>query len=184
MKGMIRVFSMIGLITLHVAGITVLSSGQLAPVVLITAAIVWTTLLGFPAVLWPLLTTLIISDSLLFGGVQLPSIYLVLVAYAVSFFMKRTLVGEANGLSFLLLALSAGVAAPGYLVFAWLVDRVVPFSASSVSVVTPFLWDASFWVIGLNMVCGVACYLILTPVLVWCERMIRVLSQDAAFSIK
>jgi hypothetical protein len=109
-----RILNMAGIILLHLALIPLLFPFASVPIVLVVVSVLWTALLGFPSVLPPLLTVIIICDSILFGSVQFSSLYFIGVSYSVSFFMKRTLLGEQSGLGFFVLALFAGIATVGY----------------------------------------------------------------------
>lgn len=166
-----RLASIASIILLHVALVPVFFSGVATPVTLVVAAVVWTALLGFPAVLFPLISVIVVSDSILFGAFQFTSLYFILVAYSVSFFMKRTLLGERSGVGFLVLALFAAGATGGYIVFHQLVVRGLGLGFSLAK-------------IGADILLALCLFVLLVPWLRWFESVIRTLRQDTLFAIK
>lgn len=166
-----RIASIAGVVLLHTAFIPMLFSSVSVPVTLVVAAVIWTAFLGFPAVLFPLLTVVIICDSILFGSVQFTSLYFIGASYSVSFFMKRTLLGERSGLGFIVLAVFAGGAAIGYPVFDWLLVGS-PKERLDLTGMFPSFFLTLFL------------FALLVPVLRWFESVIRTLRQEAQFSLK
>ena len=166
-----RIASLFGIVVLHVTFMPLLFSSVFNPITLIVVAVVWTALLGFPAVLFLLVSVIIICDSILFGSMQFTSLYFVLVSYSVSFFMKRTLLGERSVFGFFILAFFAGGATIGYPLFEELVTGASIRSFSFVSA-------------GLHFFLALLLFFILVPILRWVESIIRTLRQEAQFSIK
>jgi len=166
-----RIMSIFGIVVLHVTFVPVLFPSVSTPITLIVAAVVWTALLGFPAVLSPLISVMVICDSILFGSIQFTSLYFILVSYSVSFFMKRTLLGERSALGSFILALFAGGATVGYPLFEGLLVGVS---------VTSF----SFTNVWLHFFLALLLFFILVPILKWFESIIRTLRQESQFSIK
>ncbi len=171
MSTWIRILSVLSVVVIHVSLIPVFFPGVLAPVTLVVVAVAWTAILGFPAVLFPLISTVVICEGILFGSIQFSSLYYIVVAYSVSFFMKRTLLGERSGLGYFILALFAGVSTSGYVLFDWLRQGVWNESLSLSSMLTDF-------------VLAMIVFIVLVPVLKWFESVIRTLRQDSQFSIK
>lgn len=167
----VRCLSVFSVVVLHIAIVPVFFLGVSTPITLVVVAVVWTALLGFPAVLFPLLSVVVICDSILFGAFQFASLYFVLVAYAVSFFMRRTLLGERSGLGFFILAIFAGGAAGGYVFLNQLLIGITKESY-------PFgdMLSDSFLAFTL--------FFLLAPLLRWFELVIRTLRQEAQFAIK
>ncbi len=171
MSTWVRFVSIFSVVVLHIAIVPVFFSGVSTPIALVVVAVVWTALLGFPAVLLPLLSVVVICDSILFGSIQFASLYFVLVAYAVSFFMKRTLLGERSALGFFILAIFAGGAAGGYVFFNQLVIGITKESYP-------------FWSMLSDSLLAFALFFLLAPLLRWFESVIRTLRQEAQFAIK
>ncbi len=177
----IRIGSVVCVLALHLSFISLVPLGIIVPVVPIAATVIWTFLFGFPRVLWPVCFMIVVSDSVLFGAVRFISVYFVLVAYVVSFFMKRTLVGDRDRMSSFLLSLFAGAAGGGYVFFIWLLG----YSMSNLSD-----WSrVSFWsmfvgTIGLNACLTMLSYILLFPVLQWFENTIRAFRWDGSFVVK
>lgn len=96
-----------------------ISFGALAPVTLIAATLVFTTLLGFPGALPYIVVMIMIVDSILFGMVRYTSIFFIGIAYATSFSLKRTLLGDQSTLGVLILSFLSGVISIGYSSFLW-----------------------------------------------------------------
>lgn len=113
----IRLFVLSLLIALHLSVVQIFSSSDVPPVILINSALVWTLLLGFPRSLLPLSFLVIATQSILFGSIELFSLYFVLVAYVTSFMMKRTLIGNGTWLNFLVLACFSMIGSIGFSVF-------------------------------------------------------------------
>ena len=166
-----RILNMIGIILLHLALIPLLFPSVSVPIVLVVVSVLWTALLGFPSVLPPLLIVVIICDSILFGSVQFSSLYFIGVSYSVSFFMKRTLLGEQSSLGFFVLALFAGIATVGYSFFDWLLNSGAAENLTLSNIFPDFL-SALFL------------FVVLLPILRWFESVIRTLKQEAQFSLK
>ncbi len=166
-----RILNMAGIILLHLALIPLLFPSVSVPIVLVVVSVLWTALLGFPSVLPPLLTVIIICDSILFGSVQFSSLYFIGVSYSVSFFMKRTLLGEQSGLGFFVLALFAGIATVGYFFFDWILNKGAVESLTPSNIFPDFLL-------------ALLLFAVLLPVLRWFESVIRTLRQEARFSVK
>lgn len=171
MSTWIRIASIASVVLLHIVLMPTLFPSISVPIALVTTSVVWTALLGFPAVLPPLLTAIIICDSILFGSVQFGSLYFVGVSYSVSFFMKRTLLGERSGLGSAVLAIFTGGAVIGYPIFAWLSTGMPTENPIPANMLSDFFLAIFF-------------FIVLIPVLRWFESMIRTLRQDAQFSIK
>ena len=77
----IRLGTLLILVALHLSSVPVLAFVSVPPSVLIASAIAWTVLLGFPAVLIPLFALILLTDSVLFGGVEMLSVYYIGIAY-------------------------------------------------------------------------------------------------------
>lgn len=181
----IRFFTIIVLIALHIGFVSVASFGMLAPVVLIDTAVAWTMILGFPGVLLPLCSILFITDNVLFGSVMPHSIYFIMVAYAVSFFTKRTILGDRSGFGILLLSLLSGVFAVGYSIFVWLLAVGKHFFTHTQPESMVTYWSMTFQSVTLSFVVTCFFYGILSMVLERIERGIRILrQQDTQYSIK
>lgn len=173
----IRLSTLIFLVALHLSSVQILSSVSVPPVILIASSIAWTVLLGFPGVLVPLFILILMSDAVLFGGIEMISVYYIGVAYATIFIMKRTLVGDKTSLSFLILVLFSGVASACWPVFVWVFDMLVPTGSINIE-------PLSFGGFFSSGIIGCAAYLIVFAFLNRSERMIRDIRQDAQFSVK
>lgn len=172
----IHIGSIACVLALHLSFVSLVPiGGIIVPVVPIAATVIWTFLFGFPRVLWPVCFVIVVSDSILFGAVRFTSVYFVLVAYAVSFFMKRTLVGDRDKMSSFLLSLFAGAAGGGYVFFIWLLGYGMPNVSS---------WSMFVGTIGLNACLTMFSYMLLLPVLQWFENTTRSLRWDGSFVVK
>ncbi len=173
----IRLGTLLILVALHLSSVPVLAFVSVPPSVLIASAIAWTVLLGFPAVLIPLFALILLTDSVLFGGVEMLSVYYIGIAYATIFIMKRTLVGDKTGLSFFMLTLFSGVASACWPVFVWVSDLLIPMESVNME-------PLSVGSLLLGGIIGCVVYPIVFALLSRSERMIREIRQDAQFSVK
>lgn len=173
----IRLATLLILVALHLSSVQILTLVSVPPSVLIASAIAWTVLLGFPAVLIPLFALIVLADSVLFGGIEMLSVYYIGIAYATIFIMKRTLVGDKTGLSFFVLTLFSGVASAGFPIFVWVSDLLIPMEGIDME-------PLSLGGLLLSGIIGCAVYPIVFALLSRSERMIREIRQDAQFSVK
>lgn len=173
----IRVGTLLILAALQLSSMQILASASVPPSVLIASAIAWTVLLGFPAVLIPLFALILVTDGVLFGGVEPLSAYYIGIAYTTIFIMKRTLVGDRTSLSFLMLTLFSGAASACWPVFVWVSDLLIPMESVNME-------PMSVGSLLLGGIIGCTVYPIVFALLSRSERMIREIRQDAQFSVK
>ena len=86
------------LLTTQISFLDVLFPDFLVPLLILSAAVVWTVSLGFRQALGYLVPLLISYELLASGDIRLLSIYVVLLAYGTSFLSRRMLI-ENSGLA-------------------------------------------------------------------------------------
>lgn len=175
----IRLIAISVLTALHFSIVQVFSSMDVPPAVLIGGAIVWTVLLGFPRSLYQLFFLILVSESILFGKIEFFSVYFVLVAYTTSFIMKRTLVGDRTGLSFLILACFSMLANIGFVFFEEIL-YVLGHGGALSSVFQIFFLKTTYRA-GLV---GFFVYPVVFFILNSCEKMIRNIRQATQFTVR
>lgn len=89
---LVKLFVFLLLLLAEHAVLSILVPDLGAPLVIISAAIAWTLLRGFPESLWFLIPLILASDIFIDGRLDYTSAFLVLVAYGVSFISKRFVV--------------------------------------------------------------------------------------------
>lgn len=173
----VRFGAILLLVALHLSSIQIFTSASLPPVVLIASAVAWTALMGFPGVLLPLIFLVIATDSILFGQIVGVSVYILMVAYATVFVMKRTLLGDRTNVSFWILMIFSGLMSAGWSLFILAIELI----GGKMDTVWLVVSGKTFFLGG---VMGVLVYPVIFFLLSTCEQIIRELRQDSLFSLK
>lgn len=113
---LLHIFLFAGLLISEVAFLGIIFPSFPAPLVIMSAVVVWTLLLGFQRAIFFTVPLTLLYDILLSGQIRPFSVYMVLVAYSVSF-LSRRLVVEHQGLAAFFYAAIVAAAAGGYQLF-------------------------------------------------------------------
>lgn len=103
----LRLGAMLLIIFLQLSFLDILFPSFTVPILILTAVVAWTLLLGFPEALTVTVPLTLLFDTVANAEVSFVSVYVVFLSYGTIFLSKRLMI-EHHGMSLLLYALFAG----------------------------------------------------------------------------